>query len=69
MTLDEARRFIGAGVVYKPHHGPPEDGIITGVNDYFVFVRYKGDNGAKATYAKDLTLLRPESWPTEDTHG
>jgi hypothetical protein len=33
---------IGRGVVYTPAHGgPSEDGVITGFNDLFVFVRYR----------------------------
>ena len=31
-----------------------EEGVITGWNDEFIFVQYKGDLGSKATYPKDL---------------
>lgn len=57
MTLDEARRNIGSGVVYCPNHGPREDGVITGVSTQYVFVRYTGDNHSKSTDAGDLVLL------------
>ena len=33
MTLNEARAHIGAGVVYHPGHGAPEDGEIVRVSD------------------------------------
>lgn len=38
MTLNEARAHIGAGVVYHPGHGAPEDGEIVRVSDLYVFV-------------------------------
>ena len=57
MTLDEARQNIGNGVVYQPIGEDAEDGTITGVSDCFVFVRYAGDSGSKATPAEMLTLL------------
>lgn len=56
MTLDEAREHVGHGVVYRSGTGLAEDGVITGVGAV-VFVRYKGDQNAKATYPGDLTLL------------
>lgn len=60
MTLDEAREHVGAGVVYLPPGRPREDGVITSVNDRYVFVRYDGDKGSKATTPTDLILLAPE---------
>ena len=56
MTLDEAREHVGHGVVYRSGTDLAEDGVITSV-DALVFVRYKGDQTAKATYPGDLTLL------------
>jgi len=56
MTLDEAAANVGAGVVYRSMGGI-EDGVITSVNSRVVFVRYKGDNGSKATNPGDLTFL------------
>jgi hypothetical protein len=58
VTLDEARQHIGRGVVYQAcSHCPREDGVITSVNDAYVFVRYAGDQQSKATNPADLTLL------------
>lgn len=57
MTLDEAAQAIGLGVVYTPRGGRIEDGIITSVNEHYVFVRYAGDTGSKATRPEDLELL------------
>jgi hypothetical protein len=61
MTLDEARQHIGSGVVYRGGSSSEgEDGVITNVNDAYVFVRYAsqhpGANG-QATPAERLTLL------------
>jgi hypothetical protein len=64
VTLPEARDSVGMGVVYTPStmHGPPrtarpEDGVITSVNETWVFVRYAGDQHSKATAPQDLELL------------
>lgn len=60
MTLDEARALIGNAVVYWPNRDlPPEQGIVTSVNDQYVFVRYDGDNASKATAAPMLSPLVP----------
>lgn len=53
MTLDEARAHIGNKVVYR-HAGVPEEGVVTSVNDHYVFVRYGGNVGSQATRADDL---------------
>lgn len=74
MTLDEARDHIGHGVVYRSGEDLAEDGVITGVGA-LVFVRYKGDQHAKATCPADLTLLAPSApvcqvdGETTDTYG
>lgn len=57
ITLAEAAARVGDGVVYQPGHGAPEDGVITRVSDRWVFVRYAGDVGSKATRPEDLTFL------------
>jgi hypothetical protein len=58
MTLDEAREHIGGKVTYtQPGTLPPEEGVITSVNEHYVFVRYGADYGSKATHAHRLTLL------------
>ncbi len=56
MTIDEARRHIGEGVVYVPLHGPREDGVITAVSGGWAFVDY-GRGGSVATDPADLELL------------
>lgn len=56
MTLDEARASIGAAVFYFSRHTPTERGVITGVNDRYVFVRYRGDRFPKATAPELLEL-------------
>jgi hypothetical protein len=55
ITLQEARDNIGRGVVYVPRHGKREDGRISSVNAYYVFVRYSG--GVAATSPEDLVWL------------
>jgi hypothetical protein len=63
MTLEQARGHIGDGVVYRAGrrygdgYGPTEDGVITSVNDRYVFVRYAGDQNSKATAPELLILL------------
>lgn len=55
---------FGRGVVYKPAHGPREDGVITAWNDHFIFVRYRGHEGSNATRAEDLEWLIEDEPPT-----
>jgi hypothetical protein len=58
MTLTEAAENIGRGVVYRPYPGAQgEDGTITRVSDFHVFVHYVGDRAPKATRAEDLVFL------------
>jgi hypothetical protein len=64
--LGEIGKFLptnedaGRSVIYVPYPGAKaEDGVITSVNDDYVFVRYAGDNGSKATAYKDLQWLSP----------
>ena len=59
MTLDEARAHIGAGVVYNPGHGRPEDGQIVRVSDQNAYEVFAGDRTPKATPPGALTLLAP----------
>lgn len=54
MTIDEARSHIGDGVVYLP---TGKDGVITSVNDNWVFVRYATVGTSQATDPTLLTLL------------
>ena len=56
VTLDEARGHIGHGVTYRPFADViPERGVITSVNDHWVFVRY-GSGNSEATEPWLLTL-------------
>jgi hypothetical protein len=57
MTLDEARGYVGRAVVYQTAGNEPEYGVIAGVGEAHVFVRYGRDELAKATDPADLTLL------------
>lgn len=61
MTLEEARKHIGDRVIYTPFEGCAaselEFGIITSVNDSYVFVvRYANDTISKATHSSNLRL-------------
>lgn len=60
MSLLEAANAVGRGVVYHPQSGRAEDGVITGVNAKWVFVRYGTQKWAKATAPEDLELLTYE---------
>jgi len=49
---------IGRGVVYTPYEGAQaEDGVITSMNEHYVFVRYGADKSSKATDPRDLQWL------------
>ena len=63
MTLDEAEAAIGRTVIYRPTGGPPELGVITSVNEEFVFVRYGMQAGSQATRSQDLTFVDGEPIP------
>ena len=54
MTLDEARASIGLLVVYRRKGQPLDQGVITSVNDHYVFVRYGSQVGSAATNPADL---------------
>ena len=57
MTLQDAAANVGRAVVYR--HGPSavEEGVITSVNDRWVFVRYGSDKNSKATLAQMLEFV------------
>lgn len=57
MTLTEAAANVGAKVLYQAAASPPEEGVITSVNERYVFVRYGSDGCSLATPAEYLTLL------------
>lgn len=60
MTLEEANDNIGCEVKYAPYKGCSKEeceyGIITSVNDFYVFVKYRGDFFAKATRPESIQL-------------
>ena len=56
MTIDEAKQYVGSGVVYDSGQGK-QDGVISSVNSTWVFVRYSGDLHSKATDPNHLSLL------------
>ena len=60
MTLEQARNNIGCYVTYIPFKGCDksqyEIGIITSVNEKYVFVRYGNNLHSKATRAEDLKI-------------
>lgn len=61
MTLEEARERIGQAVVYRAPHiqpsEPGEQGVITSVNEHFVFVRYGASLHSQATPAHTLEAV------------
>jgi hypothetical protein len=64
MTLDDAREALARdnapSVLYRPCGAGidrTETGTITSVNESYVFVRYQGLGGSRATDPADLTLL------------
>lgn len=58
MTLEEAKNNIGKFVIYTPFDGcldkEKEVGVITSVNERYVFVRYGDELHSKATNPLDL---------------
>ena len=62
MTIEEAKEGIGRNVIYTPFEGCDssliENGVITSVNDRFVFVRYGYSQNGIATSPEDLKFLK-----------
>lgn len=61
MTLQEASNKVGSKVLFYYRHTPrsqsPDDvGVITSVNDLYVFVRFGDGVGSQACVADDLVL-------------
>lgn len=56
MIIDEARKAVGKRVVYTTDHGTQEFGEVTSIREPWVFVRYDGDLGSKATRPRMLEL-------------
>ena len=60
MRLTDARAHIGDKVIYRPPGQGPEaaeEGVVTSLNDVYVFVRYGSQVGSAATRPEDLTAL------------
>lgn len=60
MTIEEARANVGQKVAYRAHHlqphEPGQEGVITSVNDRWVFVRYGTEAVSQATAPEMLSL-------------
>lgn len=60
MTIQQAKENIGHRVTYKSFEGCSNDqiefGVITSVNEKYVFVRYGSEIHSKATGPDQLTL-------------
>jgi hypothetical protein len=60
ITLEEAAGRIGADVVYDGGTGTRrQEGVITSVNDHWVFVKYAFSEGSQATPPHRLRFLVP----------
>jgi exoribonuclease R len=59
VTLDEARAHVGDAVTYQAHHGAQvEQGVVTSVNDSYVFVRFGANPTSAACRPDHLQPLR-----------
>ena len=60
MSIDEARAHVGDRVVYHPWGERAgerrEYGVITSVNEWYVFVRYDGKQASQGSYPEQLAL-------------
>lgn len=56
ITIPEALKNIGRGVVYTPAHGDREVGLVVGASSSYIFVEY-GIGSVKATHPEDLEWL------------
>jgi hypothetical protein len=60
---------IGDKVVYNPRHLLDGDktikdeniGVVTSINKHYAFVKFNGNEGSQACYARDLFFLRIEN--------
>lgn len=61
MEIKDFKECVGRKVVYTPYKGCDpslkEEGVITSVNDHYVFVRYGSDVNSKATDPNDLEFV------------
>ena len=56
ITLEQAAGAIGEGVVYRSGSPTPESGVITSVNQNYIFVRFGADRHSKGVYPTDLAF-------------
>lgn len=60
--IEATKADVGRAVVYRPYPGAsPEQGIITSMNDTYVFVRYGLGAGSQATRPCDLEWVSANS--------
>ncbi len=53
--IEVTSSYVGCGVVYQSHPNARfEDGVISSINDRYVFVRFWGDLLSKACRPEDL---------------
>jgi hypothetical protein len=58
MPIEATSQDIGRKVVYRDRSGyKVEEGVITSMNDRYVFVRYGAETTSKATCPKDLEFV------------
>ena len=60
--IDPQPSDVGRKVVFTQRYNPTaakrEEGVITSINEQFVFVRYGNQSHSKATYRSDLEWLK-----------
>jgi len=62
VRLEKAAEHVDREVIYRPPGGGErERGVITSVNDTWVFVRYEGQLSSAATHPANLTLAKKRS--------
>lgn len=54
---DIQKEDIGRKVLYKPSHGPIEEGVLVGFNSSYVFVRFGAGVNSKACHPESLEFL------------
>ena len=57
--IEPTRGDIGRKVVYSAQGYLPAEGVISSINDTYVFVRYGTSAHSQATYREDLEFLTP----------
>lgn len=57
MTLEEANNSIGRKVVFEQFGCKKEEGVITSVNDRFIFVRFGNSCQGQACSPSSISLI------------